>query len=609
VTFTDRTNDTETTVFVSQDDLELDAIDLVYRLRPNGSNDQALSDLDDRILTFIYETETPRHDRVVRISHTDHVAGSTTWFELEALLVSLRELVVASRPLRPGDVVRHNDALHDDDARVFLDPAIVTDARDDIHDTLLPALATADTTIANAGVTVDDAITAYVDAVSPLAAYRLPQTGIGFTYEWRAAQYDAIVARVAERLDVWDDRRARFQASLDTYDALGPTPEDQRLVMLRDAEIIISAVLMAPPPGGSGPYRLALDTVAAAFDAKRDALGDLVDTGRATIAQLLSDAKGELPLDAFDPKPLDFTDIEAEFARFRQQLRDTLALITTDTTKRITQVDALLAAHDATAASDERVSLLQKAAKLIFGDDFQLVPTITLSDTTLDAFEAAYQAGSSGAVTAHLVASGRDFPMDDWLHGVARVREKMRHWENIVLIDNAVRPNAPVELTPMQMPSVAGEPWLGLEIPAAATIDGDRLLYTAHFAKALVRGDAVRGLLVDEWTEVIPGASEESGIAFHYDRPNCEPPQAWLLALPATRTGAWSWNDLVDGVLDALTSARRRALEPVHLAGTAYSWFLPATTSAYTFPEISISNNLLRNRRIYAEATITRGTP
>jgi hypothetical protein len=62
-------------------------------------------------------------------------------------------------------------------------------------------------------------------------------------------------------------------------------------------------------------------------------------------------------------------------------------------------------------------------------------------------------------------------------------------------------------------------------------------------------------------------------------------------------------------VLDALTSAQRRALEPTHLADTAYSWFLPATTSAYTFPEISISNNLLRNRRIYAEDTIARGGP
>jgi hypothetical protein len=111
----------------------------------------------------------------------------------------------------------------------------------------------------------------------------------------------------------------------------------------------------------------------------------------------------------------------------------------------------------------------------------------------------------------------------------------------------------------------------------------------------------VRGLLVDEWTEVIPGTTETTGIAFHYDRPNSEPPQCWLLALSPGTGGAWSWTDLLGAVTDALDSARLRAIEPVHLERTPYSWFLPATVSAYTFPEISISNNLLRNLNIYVK--------
>ena len=52
-------------------------------------------------------------------------------------------------------------------------------------------------------------------------------------------------------------------------------------------------------------------------------------------------------------------------------------------------------------------------------------------------------------------------------------------------------------------------------------------------------------------------------------------------------------------VQDALDSAKQRAVEPAHLDTSAYSVFLPATFSAYSFPEISISNNLLRNRGIY----------
>jgi hypothetical protein len=98
---------------------------------------------------------------------------------------------------------------------------------------------------------------------------------------------------------------------------------------------------------------------------------------------------------------------------------------------------------------------------------------------------------------------------------------------------------------------------------------------------------------------VIPGPTETTGIAFHYDRPNCEPPQSWLLALGARRDGAWTWHELLNAVSDTLDSAKRRTIEPVHLDTTRYAWFLPATNSAYTFPEISISNNLLRNVGIY----------
>jgi hypothetical protein len=153
---------------------------------------------------------------------------------------------------------------------------------------------------------------------------------------------------------------------------------------------------------------------------------------------------------------------------------------------------------------------------------------------------------------------------------------------------------------PLQLPYGAGEPWLALEIPPDYQIDSDRLLYSADFAEPFDTTRPVCGLLVDEWTEVIPGTEETTGIAFHFDRPNAEPPQTWLLALPALHDGAWSWEELLGAVIDALDSAKLRALEPVHLDSTPYSWFLPATVSAYTYPEISISNNLLRNMRIYA---------
>jgi hypothetical protein len=337
------------------------------------------------------------------------------------------------------------------------------------------------------------------------------------------------------------------------------------------------------------------------FISQRNALQALADVPRGTLAELLDDAKAELPLTALDPDPLDFSGEDADIARFRARLADAVARVDKETRSRLDRVDALLGQHDSAGAED-RVKLLQQAARLLLGEDFQLVPRITLPATTGAELANAWQHSSSGNLTQYLrETAGRDFPVDDWLHGIARVREKMHDVENSVLLCDAVRPTDPFGLTPLQLPYRAGEPWLALELPPNQEIEGERLLYTAHFAVPFDAAQPICGLLVDEWTEVIPGPTETTGIAFHYDRPSCEPPQSWLLALPALRTGIWSWDELLGAVVDTLEAAKRRAIEPVHVDATAYGWFLPATTSAYTYPEISISNNLLRNVRIYAD--------
>ena len=66
--------------------------------------------------------------------------------------------------------------------------------------------------------------------------------------------------------------------------------------------------------------------------------------------------------------------------------------------------------------------------------------------------------------------------------------------------------------------------------------------------------------------------------------------------------GAWTWEELVGAVNNTLDSSKARAVEPSHVGASPYGWFLPATVSAYTFPEISISNNLFRNLRLYEQA-------
>jgi hypothetical protein len=104
--------------------------------------------------------------------------------------------------------------------------------------------------------------------------------------------------------------------------------------------------------------------------------------------------------------------------------------------------------------------------------------------------------------------------------------------------------------------------------------------------------------LLDEWTEVLPMENETTGIGFHYDRPNSEPPQVLLLVTPPAFTGSWQWDDLVDTLHETFALARQRAVEPAQVDATSLNRLLPATLMALTLREVSISGDLSINNKV-----------
>jgi hypothetical protein len=100
------------------------------------------------------------------------------------------------------------------------------------------------------------------------------------------------------------------------------------------------------------------------------------------------------------------------------------------------------------------------------------------------------------------------------------------------------------------------------------------------------------GLLLDEWTEVLPATTRTTGITFNFNRPDNEPPQAILLVTPASASGHWEWADLVGALNETLDLAKTRAVEPAQIDGTPYTMLLPATVMAVTLYGISITTSL-----------------
>ena len=94
-----------------------------------------------------------------------------------------------------------------------------------------------------------------------------------------------------------------------------------------------------------------------------------------------------------------------------------------------------------------------------------------------------------------------------------------------------------------------------------------------------------------------PVDEEVTSIAFHYDRPSTEAPQAWLLAVPASTGDSWSWEDLRATIPDTMALARLRAIEPSAFDDSVLARFLPATIAAVAARRITISVDLATNVR------------
>ncbi|MCU0256165.1 MAG: hypothetical protein MUF56_05800, partial [Solirubrobacteraceae bacterium] len=79
-----------------------------------------------------------------------------------------------------------------------------------------------------------------------------------------------------------------------------------------------------------------------------------------------------------------------------------------------------------------------------------------------------------------------------------------------------------------QVPHAAGQVWTALDAPAGS----DRAISLLLQGAPADLTAPLEGVLVDEWTEVVPSRSETTGIAFQRNPPDSAAPQTILLALP-----------------------------------------------------------------------------
>jgi hypothetical protein len=614
VTFLETATGTTRTRLVTLDALALQPADLIALL--GEGNPQAMTELDDRVARHAVTTFGPRPDAPITVAYLEKGTAPVSVFELLPLAGTVRRLLAKARPLRATDLALASEARtsQDDDRRAdqtrldLVRAALVAlrgqvDALAAAQEARLADLATRRGELL---LNVDADLAALVTVLASAARFAMPQAGWGFAYEARRRIFAAVLAQAAAVVVRWNTRLVDFTTWLGREAALPGTASDvQRFIMLEKAERALSTVPTTTLPATPAMYRDALvNVLQPAFVAKRDALAALATTTRTSLALLLADVQALLPVTAFDEEPYTLVAHEDQIVKLAEDAASVLRVVVRECDRRLAAVTAAYAAHAAAAAPGPRLRALEVAAKAMLGEDFVIVPAFTLAAAQGDELDNALTASRSGELFTHLTTAPapgveplEDFPVDTWLYGIARVRDKMRAWEQTMVLAGSLGRPEPA-LDALQLPFTPGDRWLGLEFPAATKLDHDRLLYTACFAQPFAKAAPQCGFLLDEWTETIPGADVHTGIAFHHDRPNCEAPQTMLLVTPSRFRGAWSWSDLLDALDETLQLAKLRAVEPHHLDGTAYAWFLPATIMAAQVRQLTIAANLALNNRL-----------
>lgn len=584
-------------ITVTQADLRLQPIDLLFL----GSTfpEQAMSELEDRILRQALSTQTIRPDTRIAIRHTEHGDATLSFFALGALLSHLKDVLLGSRPLAPTDLAPAGAATQAGDGTRSIKEERITLVQADMSALLADLVAFDAWAQANAGtpdaarVEVDNVISRLAGLFERASSFALNQSGWGWSFQWRSRAFSDLLAIVRERRDAWKVRLVEADGLLNQFDSDPTMPVEEQMSLLSRVDRLLASAMIIPAPAPAA-YRAQLATRRNLLVAKRDDFSGLLASPSPFLSNLLAAARVAPAVSLFDLTTYDLTNVDKEVNTFVADARARAKSLQGEIGRRLSAASAAVDAYKASTDTAKRVDALTVAGQALLGEDFKLVPGFTLSTKVATDVGQAWTDGLNGVLTKYLVNTrGVEFPVDDWLHGVARVRDKLRHWEQVSLLTQAITGSEP-QLSPAQLPYRSNDDWLALEFPSNRKLEEEQLLYTAHFGGPTPANGQLCGLLLDEWTEVVPGTDATAGLAFNFDQPSSEPPQSWLLALPGRLDGQWHFDDLLDAVNDTFALARLRSVEPAQIDRTPYAQFLPATITAVTLYELAISANLAR---------------
>lgn len=365
------------------------------------------------------------------------------------------------------------------------------------------------------------------------------------------------------------------------------------------------------------------DAAVAEFDAEQAGLlaspdADTLLARLVALADLLSPAAWPAAVHSIDAEGADPATREARATAARDALQSVLEAMAAE----LAAAPPLLPQQAAPTPQQLAQHAITRLKRL-FGRDFPVLPRFALGP-----YAAEFSASLAEQET---LAAGDPWRINGWLTQVARVRDGADHFAAALSAHEALcEPLAAGELKLVQFPHRAGQVWAALpeawredalapfdpkQVPeelqgfvAAQPEPRLRDLQRAapHLAialhapglQAVAADDSLAAFVCDDWPEFIPDPFQTAAIAFHYDAPGARPPQTVLLALPPhAAQAAWSFDDALDVIHEALDLARLRAVRPQDL-GSGLGAVLPGNHLPQNFTDELPSVRLLELMRL-----------
>ncbi|HKE95897.1 MAG TPA: hypothetical protein VKB34_16435, partial [Povalibacter sp.] len=248
------------------------------------------------------------------------------------------------------------------------------------------------------------------------------------------------------------------------------------------------------------------------------------------------------------------------------------------------RLDRATALSKAPAATDPRArrDQLVERIKTVFGSSFVVLPRFKL--------DSAGATELTGALAASAQTQGGDaLAANTWFTRSARVRDAVGRLGLCLQMSEIINAGARLNLSVAQLPFVSGERWVGLPPLPDKEVTPGKLSLVIHTVAAVNTTQVLTGLVIDEWTEIVPNARETTGVAFQFDVPDACAPQSVLIAVPPVPGQDWTTESLRLVLMETLDLAKLRAVDTNSLGAAAQH--LPGLYLAFNAADHAVSTD------------------